>query len=120
MPNYRKKPVIVQAVQFNGVDPTGTVSWSEAPDWLIAATQQESGTSGAISILRVPSVCAQIFTLEGAMTADVGDWIIRGVKQELYPCKPDIFEATYELAEEQTTPRDVRSISCPLDSVVTA
>lgn len=37
-----------------------------------------------------------IVTLEGTMRADVGDWIIRGVQGELYPCKPDIFEATYE------------------------
>lgn len=42
----------------------------------------------------------EILTLEGKMTADVGDWIIRGVKGEFYPCKPDIFEATYEPAEE--------------------
>lgn len=40
-----------------------------------------------------------IKTLEGEMRADVGDWIIRGVKGELYPCKPDIFDATYEIAE---------------------
>ena len=40
----------------------------------------------------------EIHTLEGTMTAGVGDWIIRGVKGELYPCKPDIFDATYEKA----------------------
>lgn len=42
----------------------------------------------------------KIFTLEGAMMANIGDWIIRGVNGEYYPCKPDIFEKTYEPAEE--------------------
>jgi hypothetical protein len=46
-------------------------------------------------------VFVQIQTLEGTMRADEGDWIIRGVKGELYPCKPDIFEATYEPAERE-------------------
>lgn len=45
----------------------------------------------------------KIETLEGTMTANPGDWIITGVKGEQYPCKPDIFEATYEQVEEQTT-----------------
>ena len=40
-------------------------------------------------------------TLEGTMTADIGDYIIKGIKGEFYPCKPDIFEATYELAEKE-------------------
>ena len=42
----------------------------------------------------------EIETLEGVMKADKGDWIIRGVKGELYPCKPDVFEMTYEKVEE--------------------
>lgn len=46
----------------------------------------------------VRSGTLEIRTLEGTMTASEGDWIIRGVKGELYPCKPDIFEATYEPA----------------------
>jgi hypothetical protein len=47
--------------------------------------------------MHAPLVLA-VYTLEGVMKASVGDWIIRGVKGELYPCKPDIFEATYEPA----------------------
>jgi hypothetical protein len=43
----------------------------------------------------------EIHTLEGDMRADVGDWIVRGVKGEFYPCKPDIFEATYDLVDER-------------------
>jgi len=45
--------------------------------------------------------CAFIHTLKGSMRADIGDWIIRGIKGELYSCKPDIFEATYEPVEEK-------------------
>jgi hypothetical protein len=43
----------------------------------------------------------KIKTLEGVMTANIGDWIIQGVNGEIYPCKPDIFEKTYELLKEQ-------------------
>jgi len=43
----------------------------------------------------------KIFTLEGSLTASVGDWIIKGVKGEFYPCKPDIFEATYEEVSDE-------------------
>ncbi|HLE04564.1 MAG TPA: hypothetical protein VI729_08150 [Anaerolineales bacterium] len=46
------------------------------------------------------NVAVDIPTLEGTMRCDPGDWIIRGVKGEVYPCKPDIFEATYEEVEE--------------------
>jgi hypothetical protein len=52
----------------------------------------EVGLRGA-EIMKLPVVIA---TLEGDMTASPGDWIIKGVKGEFYPCKPDIFEATYE------------------------
>lgn len=80
---FRKKPVVIQAFQFQ--QPT---SVDEAPDWLIEAVRQEA-------FLVVDGV-AHITTLEGVMTAQPGDWIIRGVKGELYPCKPDIFAATYD------------------------
>jgi len=82
---FRKKPVVIQAFQFQ--QPT---SVDQAPDWLIEAVKQDA-------FLVVDSV-AHITTLEGVMTAQPGDWIIRGVKGELYPCKPDIFAATYEAA----------------------
>ena len=49
-----------------------------------------------------------IHTLEGTMQANAGDWIITGVQGEQYPCKPEIFEATYELVEEETKPSHVR------------
>lgn len=55
-------------------------------------------TFGALDMQR--GAGAHISTLEGVMRADVGDWIIRGVKGERYPCKPDIFAATYEAVED--------------------
>lgn len=82
---YRKKPVEVEAFQFTSGD-------VELPDWVPASV------SGFFISDLYPDgkVRAQIQTLEGTMHADIGDWIIRGVKGEIYPCKPDIFELTYE------------------------
>lgn len=79
MPKFRKKPVVIEAWQ--------NVEGAIPPDWL-----QGHGTGNAGSSIF-------IVTLEGMMRADLGDWIIRGVKNELYPCKPEIFAATYEPAE---------------------
>lgn len=80
MPTFRKKPVEIEAVQL----PT-----TDAPSWL--ADAMDEGT-----VTLYTSGRASITTLEGTMQADAGDWIIQDVKGELYPCKPDIFEATYE------------------------
>lgn len=80
---YRKKPVEVQAWQWNG-------AYSDVPSWVIMS--DPSITLRTDSTLAVP-------TLEGVITANVGDWLIQGVKGEIYPCKPDIFEATYEPVE---------------------
>ena len=86
MAKYRKKPVIIEAVQ-----------WTEANREAIKAFAYPQ----AILMWknRPESLC--IGTLEGDMKASKGDFIIKGVKGELYPCKPDIFEATYELVEEE-------------------
>lgn len=78
---YRKKPVVIDAVQYPA---------AEYPDWITDAI-----VSGGVN---VHPDSLSIVTLEGLMQVSVGDWIIRGVKGELYPCKPDIFEATYEPA----------------------
>lgn len=87
MAQYRKKPVVIEAVQWNG----STIS--ETPDWLREALYMTPPTVGGIFRLDDK---IQIFTLEGTMTASPGDWIIRGINGELYPCKPDIFAATYD------------------------
>jgi hypothetical protein len=86
---YRKKPVVIEAFKWM----TDVV-----PQWWKDAKGIE---------IEVSSGCAFIPTLEGVMhRADAGDWIIQGVKGELYPCKPDIFAATYEPVE--TT----RNVTC--------
>jgi hypothetical protein len=82
---FRKKPVVIEAVRFE--QPTGV---GDAPEWLVEAVMRND-------FLVVDGV-AHITTLEGIMTAKPGDWIIRGVKGEIYSCKPDIFAATYECA----------------------
>lgn len=92
MATFRKKPVVIEAVRFVGI----TNGWGEwegdseigLPDWLTDAVQ----TGRAVMANGVVS----IDTPEGTMVARPGDWIIRGVKGELYPCKSDIFAATYE------------------------
>ena len=88
---FRKKPVVIEAVCFDSEMLAGVV-----PDWfaeaLDAGNIEYDVESGWLDVLFIS-------TLEGCMQADFGDWIIRGVKGELYPCKPDIFEATYEVAE---------------------
>jgi len=83
MTQYRKKPVVIEAVQWKGtID-----SVIEMENFL------NDGPQADFTQNPVPMF---IETLEGRMRADVGDWVIKGVKGEFYPCKPDIFEATYE------------------------
>jgi len=83
MPQFRKKPVVIEAVQWDGsIDGAlDIVMWSRSP------TLKYSTTNGF-----------SVDTLEGVMLVTEGDWVIRGVKGEFYPCKPDIFAATYEPA----------------------
>jgi hypothetical protein len=84
---YRKKPVLIHARQFTDED--GGLA-SELVAWM---------DEGGVSAWYNPHyVAIEITTLEGTMSAEVGDWIIKGVKGEFYPCKPDIFEMTYEPA----------------------
>jgi hypothetical protein len=79
---FRKKPVEIEAIQFTGNN------HSQVGDFL-----------GWVDGWASPNEVV-IETREGTMRGDVGDWIIKGVKGEFYPCKPDIFEATYEAIEE--------------------
>jgi hypothetical protein len=83
---YRKKSVVITAVLWNGDSGVANAFIGESfgTDWYY-----ESRASMNIIIP----------TLEGNMLCKVGDYIIKGVKGEFYPCKPDIFEATYELTE---------------------
>lgn len=86
---YRKKPVEIEAMQFLSTrSAEAIVRWMGTPPGF---ANIEPATGACLSI--------DIKTLEGTMRADRGDWIIRGVQGEFYPCKPDIFEATYEAVE---------------------
>lgn len=91
MAKYRKKPVVIEAYQFNGssTDVAKITAWMEGGDC------PRKGGIGTRDCGRT----IEIETLEGMHTARMGDWIIKGVKGEFYPCKPDIFEMTYELVE---------------------
>lgn len=86
---FRKKPVVIDAVRWNGdnlkevIDLIGLHSSAHKWSW----EEYESV---------VKSDGLKIFTLEGTMLANIGDWIIMGVNGGAYPCKPDIFEKTYE------------------------
>lgn len=83
MPKFRKKPVVIEAVQYTGAP------LSEQTAAAFAERNLKMRIVDGVVALVIP-------TLEGDMLAMPGDWIIRGVKGEIYPCKPDIFAATYE------------------------
>lgn len=95
--NFRKKPVVIEAFQMTEGRRGDNIDW---PNWLNVAWNKNHDEPGAVFPKNYPDsdgtdeLC--IFTLEGVHLVQFGDWIIRGVKGELYPCKPDIFEATYE------------------------
>jgi hypothetical protein len=86
MSMFRKKPVVIEARQFTPDNADAVAAWC----------------GGRVERLAKPSDPTDVFTgldiatLEGIMRASVGDYVIKGVKGEFYPCKPDIFEATYE------------------------
>lgn len=83
---YRKKPVVIEAFQW-----TGRPDQLDDPVWVIDAIK-----SGTVTVYPDHLI---IKTLEGDHRASVGDYIIQGIKGELYPCKPDIFTATYDAVE---------------------
>jgi hypothetical protein len=88
MQRYRKKPVEIEAVRLpnprQGQEENGT--YNEISAWCGGEKVNDA----------VDGWCILIETLEGQMKARPGDWIIKGVAGEFYPCKPEIFEATYE------------------------
>ncbi len=90
---FRKKPVVIEAIKWDGTIQT-------------LRLLQSMGMKTASYLLdssRVDGICElRIETLESPHEASLGDWIIKGVKGEFYPCKPDIFEQTYELVGSPT------------------
>lgn len=97
---YKKKPVVVEAVQFT-IEPWTA---SDIIQWIL--DNNSSATFFGEGELIDPGSHIMINTLEGRMIASEGDWIIKGVKGEFYPCKPDIFEETYGPDEKTNVQED--------------
>jgi hypothetical protein len=98
---YRKKPVDIQAIEWTGSNLREIIDFTglhpSAQKWV------DEGWEHYEEVVKVNGL--KIFTIEGAMNASIGDMIIRGVKGEFYPCKPDIFEQTYTLITGHSTLR---------------
>lgn len=92
---FRKKPVVIEAFQMTEARRADSAEW---PVWLEQAWQLPRETAGSAypTVAGTSDGTISLGTLEGQHLVSFGDWIIRGVKGELYPCKPDIFAATYE------------------------
>ena len=103
MPMFRKKPVVIEAVQWSP-DADGVQQNAWPANWPVG----EWEVSPAVDHPDDPTLYLIIPTLEGNHGASPGDWIIKGVKGEFYPCKPDIFAATYEPATTQGAQGDER------------
>lgn len=90
MPKFRKKPVVIEATQ-----------WNETSTLRLELEKGGMDVMGWRGSVTDPEMCCnlRIRTLEGTLNVSAGDWIIKGVKGEFYPCKPEIFAATYEPAE---------------------
>lgn len=88
---YRKRPVVIEAFLWDGksIEELDTFMGEQKHDY----TTEPKGRNGGYLV--------NIKTLEGVMTANIGDYIIKGVQGEFYPCKPDIFEATYEATDDK-------------------
>lgn len=97
MTTYRKLPVTIEAVQTRDVLHDAQHDWYALPQWIVDAYE---GRNQSCKTLVFTNEGVHISTLEGVMLAEPDDWIIRGVQGELYPCKPDIFAATYEQVED--------------------
>lgn len=79
MTKYRKKPVVIEAIQWNGYNISEIIDFA---GWVVSIHMEKE--------------TVEIKTLECTMIANEGDWIVKGIQGEFYPVKPDIFEETYE------------------------
>ena len=93
---YTKLPITIEAFQITEETRRDNRDW---PEWLNKAWQDDHQTMGSVFPAMYPNSdgtdALMVNTLEGFMVVSWGDWIIRGVEGELYPCRPSIFEATY-------------------------
>ena len=91
---YRKKPVVIDAVQRTGDNLADIIHFTDGRHPETKSNHAGMRWEQYVDLVRKDSL--KTFTLEGTMDASVGDWIIRGVNGEYYPCKPDIFAKTYD------------------------
>ena len=98
MPRFRKKPVVVDAAQWDGTRKSieGVCRWVNYGQDEPLLSYTFTGPDDVSDV--------QVWTLEGPLSVSPGVWIIRGVQGEFYPCKPDIFEQTYEALPRTATP----------------
>ena len=106
---YRKKPVEIEAVQWDGTDETSAAirDWAGFSGVVVDTEHIRDLWDYDVGAYRLPTGkvvfapyqvrCLIVLTLEGEMVAELGSWIIRGVRGELYPCRDDIFRETYEV-----------------------
>jgi len=104
MTKFRKKPIVIEAFQMTEEGRWNNILW---PGWLHQAWQRDPGENAMwpdpdAPIAEGHKSPAQLVcgTLEGVHKIDFGDYIIQGIKGEIYPCKPDIFEQTYEAVDD--------------------
>ncbi|MFB5623347.1 MAG: hypothetical protein ACE5RP_00300 [Nitrosopumilus sp.] len=86
---FKKKPVVIEAIQWNGNNNEEVVDFIGWDNLNAEFKENESDVNFSIS------------TLKGDMKVSMGDWVIKGIKGEFYTCKPEIFEETYELVEDE-------------------
>jgi hypothetical protein len=104
MPKFKKKPIVIEAFRWDGLNVEALAKWAARADFEAKRARQVSAPAGGEIKLPIDVVTlergylVEVRTMEGVMTANVGDWIICGVQGEFYPCKPEIFEKTYEAA----------------------
>lgn len=99
--SFRKLPVVIQAIQWTGSNLYQVIAFTDGPPDIRST---HAGMQWDEYCDLVARDGLKIYTLEGKMSADVGDWIIKGVKGEHYPCKPDVFDLTYEPASAPGCP----------------
>ena len=89
---FRKKPVVIEAILYTEDSRDAVIAWGYPH--IQSQSIDDDGAEYELMNLRIP-------TLEGTMILRPGNWLIRGVNGELYPCKPDIFDATYERVSDE-------------------
>lgn len=96
MAKFRKKPVVIDAIRWTGDNLADIIQFTDGRPPEINTNHAGMKWDEYVDLVRREGL--KIFTLEGEHLASIGDWIIRGVNGEYYPCKPDIFAKTYEPA----------------------